>query len=82
MTLYNSRNDSKRPNKPKGFTLIELTTVVLVLGIVASVAIPRMLGIGREAKIATLESMGGAMHVAASQVYAHTLMRGVCNGQC
>lgn len=65
--------------KHQGFTLVELTTVILVVGILLSVAIPRLFDTSREAKIATLESMGAAMKVAASQVYAQAVMQGVQN---
>lgn len=59
--------------------MVELTTVILVLGILLSVVIPRLSGTSREAKIAALESMGSAMEVAASQVYAQALLQGVHN---
>jgi len=49
------------------------------MGILASVAIPRMLGLDRDAKIATLRAMGAAMNVAAVQVYAQAIMQGVNN---
>ncbi len=56
--------------------MVELITAIFLLGIIASVAIPRFLGVSREAKIATLEGMGSAMRVAASQVYIQAVMQG------
>ena len=47
-----------RVNKPAGFTLVELVVVIIVLGIVSAVAIPRMGLLGDSAKVnATKDEM-------------------------
>ena len=43
------------------FTLIELVIVIIVLGILEASALPKFVDISTDAKIATLESVAGAM---------------------
>ena len=52
----------------KGFTLIELIVVIVVLGILAVTAVPRLVDLGRDGRIATLEAAEGSMKTASDLV--------------
>ena len=47
--------------KNKGFTLIELVVVIVILGILAVTAAPKFIDLTNDAKAANLEAIGGAM---------------------
>lgn len=58
-------------NKEKGFTLIELVIIIVVLGILASIAIPRYRNIVAESREAAARGSLGAMRSGVSIYYAN-----------
>ncbi|WP_017220733.1 prepilin-type N-terminal cleavage/methylation domain-containing protein [Moritella dasanensis] len=63
--------------KNKGFTLIELVIVIIVLGILAAVAIPRFINIQQDARIAVIKGIAGNFSFVVDQVNYAAIMQGL-----
>ena len=62
--------------KEKGFTLIELVMVIVILGILAAFALPRFADLGGDARESTIQGAAGAIKSASAIVHSKALAEG------
>jgi MSHA pilin protein MshA len=59
---------------------VKLIVVIVILGILAAVALPKFMGLEKEARIASVKSMGGTMLSAANMAHGVFMARNGTNG--
>ena len=65
-----------RKQAQAGFTLIELIVVIVILGILAATALPRMFDMSGQARIAKMNAALGALKASSATAHAAWLMNG------
>ena len=64
------------PHKQQGFTLIELVMVIVILGVLAAVALPKFANLSQDARIASLKTVRGAVISAVNMIHSKALIEG------
>ncbi len=69
-----SRKLPKPRNSEKGFTLIELIIVIVILGVIAGVAIPQFIGLSDDARLSAARGVGGSLSGTIASLHADYLI--------
>ena len=64
----------------KGFTLIELVVVIVILGILAATAAPKFIDLTGDAKASTIKALRGSIESATTMIHAKALVAGETTG--
>jgi MSHA pilin protein MshA len=68
-----------RSRDQAGFKLVELMVVIVMLGIIAAVAVPRFRGYQTEGRVASVKSLGGTLKSAANMAHDVCMAQGCVN---
>jgi MSHA pilin protein MshA len=63
--------------KAKGFTLIELIVVIVILGIMAAIAAPKFVNLQSDARSSVMKGLEGSLRSGATLVYSRALIDGI-----
>jgi prepilin-type N-terminal cleavage/methylation domain-containing protein len=81
MRLYNHQTLTSLKTRHQGFTLVELVIVIVLLGILAVVALPRFINLSDDAHIAVVAGTAGALKVGVKSIESLSQVNSISSGQ-
>ena len=69
--------DQPRNSRQAGFTLVELVVVILILGILSAVALPRFMNLSTDARTAKAQGLYGSVRSGMQIAHAGALVKGL-----
>ena len=57
-------------SRARGFTMIELVVVIVILAIIGGMLVPQYFNLGQDARVSAVQSMAGALNAASAQLRA------------
>lgn len=70
-----------RDRRTHGFTLIELLAVIVILGVLTAVALPKFINLGADARIAAVKNLAGSVESALALARSKCAVTPTCNTQ-
>jgi len=80
MKKIQKSSDLKISNLEQGFTLIELVVVIVILGILSAVAVPKFVNLTDDSRRAVMEGLMGSIKSATTMVHSKALIANKTTG--